>query len=691
MKALVQHYKSGRVLLVEVPYPRLRDKFIIVKTLYSAVSIGTELSRVSSARNIFVMVREKRDQVRMVLKSLRDAGLKETYDRVMNRLDAYVPLGYSMVGEVVEVGRGVDGISVGDIVAGAGGEFAYHSEYVALPLNLFAKVPPDIAREHLKEAAFTTIGSIALQGIRRLSPQMGEWVVVVGLGLIGQIALRLLKLSGVKVIGVDIDPSRFKFAEGWADYVLGSDEDLVRKVRDITGYGADAVLIAASDRSGRVVEMAGEMARDRARVVAVGQSRMDIPWKPYYYRELDIRISRAYGAGRYDPLYEVEGIDYPIGYVRWTIKRNMEAFIDVIPRLNLRDIITHEFPFEKAHEVYGFLMQKREPYLGVVFKYDSHSERRRTVFVSPSVRPGRVNVAFIGGGSYAKNFLIPAFLSRREVSGLYVITSRPENAVNVARRFGIKNASTSVEEVLDDPDVNLVVIATPHNTHFSFAKAAVEKGKAVYVEKPPVMSRGELEELARIYRENPVPFATGFNRRFAPFSRVLKEFIRQNPPFFNLLYRVNAGKLKDHWLADPEVGGGRYIGEGVHFVDYALFLAGGEPQSVSAGFYDNENWTVVYRFENALATVNYFNCGSQREPKEYIEVSAGGRTMKIVDFRELWLDGKRIRKGKQDKGVRHLVEAFVDYLLGRGNNPMPFEEIYRTMDWLFRALEITPA
>ncbi len=687
MKALVQHYKSGKVLLVDVPYPRLRDKFIIVRTLYSAISVGTELSRVSSARNIFVMAKEKKDQVRLVLKSLRDVGLKETYERVMNRLDAYVPLGYSMVGEVVEVGSGVDGIIVGDIVAGAGGEFAYHSEYVALPLNLFAKVPSDIAREHLREAAFTTIGSIALQGIRRLAPQMGEWVVVFGLGLIGQIAVRLLKLSGVKVIGVDIDSSKFKFAEGWADYVLGSDENLVQKVRNITKYGADAVLIAANDRSGKVIEMAGEMARDRARVVAVGQSKMDIPWKPYYFRELELRISRAYGAGRYDPRYEVEGIDYPIGYVRWTIKRNMEAFIDALPRLNLSDLITHEFPFEKAEEVYKFLMERKEPYLGVVFRYDSQPDRKRTVFVSPSVKLSRVNVAFIGAGSYAKNFLIPAFLSRKEVSGLYVITSRPENAVNVARRFGIRNASTSIEDALNDPDVNLVVIATPHNTHFRFVKAAIEKGKAVYVEKPPVMNREELEELAHLYRENPVPFATGFNRRFAPFSRALKEFIRQNPPFFDLLYRVNAGKLKDHWLTDPQVGGGRYIGEGVHFVDYALFLAEKEPQSVSARFYDNENWTVVYRFENALATINYFNSGSPKEPKEYIEVSAGGRTMKIVDFRELWLDGKRFRKAKQDKGVEHLIGAFVDYLTGKGNPPISFDEIYRTMDWLFKAIE----
>ena len=687
MKALVQHYKSGKVLLVDVPYPKIRRNFIIARTLYSAVSLGTELSRISSARNIFVMVKEKKDQLRLVLKSLRDVGLKETYDRVMNRLDAYVPLGYSMVGEVVEVGEGVDGVSAGDIVVGAGGEFAYHSEYVALPVNLFAKVPQSIAKNHLREASFTTIGSIALQGIRRLKPELGEWVVVFGLGLIGQIALRLLKLSGVNVIGVDIDRRKFPFAQGWADALLESNEDLVRKVKEITGFGADGVLIAANDRSGQVIRLAGEISRDRGRVVAVGQSRMDIPWKPYYYREMDLRISRAYGAGRYDSRYEVEGIDYPIGYVRWTIKRNMEAFVEKIPSLRLEELITHTFPFNQAEEAYKQIMEGKETYLGVVFEYGGIPEKAKTINVDPSVNLKRVNVAFIGAGSYAKNFLIPAFLSHPDVSGLFVITSRPENAVNVARRFGISRASTHLEEALDDPDVNLVVIATPHNTHFKFSKMAMERGKAVFVEKPPVMSREELEQLREIYEKNPVPFITGFNRRFAPFTHAVKEFLKENPGFFNLLYRVNAGFLENHWLTDMDVGGGRYVGEGVHFIDYALYLSGQEPSEIKAAFHDNENWSAILRFEDALSTINYFNSGSPKEPKEIIEVSAGGHTLRVVDFRELWIDGKRKKKIRQDKGTSALVRQFLDYITGKGENPMPFDEIYRTMDWLFRGME----
>ncbi len=683
MKILVQHYKTGKVKLIETPIPSIPDDFILVKTNFSAISIGTELARVSSMKNILNLILQRKDYLEKVWKILKDKGISETYRIIMNKLDTYVPLGYSLSGKVVKKGKLVDEVSIGDYVACAGAEFAFHAEYVAIPKNMFVKVDP----KYLKEASFTTIGAIALHSIRRANVSIGEWVCVVGLGLVGQIAVRLLKLSGANVIGIDIDDFKMDKARPYAEHVFNFyEENLATKIEHITKHGVDKVLVCAPDSSGRISRFAGEIARDRASIIFVGRNNTNVPWESFYFKEMNLLASRAYGAGRYDPKYEVEGLDYPIGYVRWTIRRNMQAFVEKLPYLNLSEIITHEYPFEKAEEVYESLLKSKESFIGVVFRYSSPEKETLPKHVNVSTFKAKsINVAFIGAGNYATNFLIPAFLSNSNVSIKYIVARRMEKARRIAERYNVAFISSDPKEVFEDDDVNLVVIATPHNTHYNFLKQALLHRKAVYVEKPMVLTMEQLMDINEIYTKHPVPLTVGFNRRFSKHLVHLKNKIRKGA-FMNVLYRINAGKLENHWLTDMKVGGGRYLGEGIHFLDVCLYLFEDEPKQFQLLMHDNGNFVLSLRFNNGLAVINYYDSGNQRLEKEYLEVSTLSDTFQMYDYTRTFINGKLFMKTKQDKGVSSLVQAFVEHVLGKRGAPIPWKDIFNSHYYLFKAL-----
>ncbi len=661
MKVLVQDYKFSKAILIDAPYPKIKENFAIVKTLYSAVSVGTELSRIRTS--LFNVLIERKDQVEIVLKSLKTLGISETFKRVINKLSSYGPLGYSISGIVVE--SKIDGINEGDLVVGAGGEYALHSEYNLIPKNLLLKIPNEI---DLKEASFSTIGAIALNSIRTLNAQIGERILVIGLGLIGQITIRILNSMGIKVIGLDISDYKLNFAKNYGDVYNFKEKNLIEKI-----YPVDGVIICANDKTGSVLKIAVESLREKGRVVVVGQSKLLIPYKEFYYKELEIKMSRAYGAGRYDPNYEVKGIDYPQGYVKWTINRNLEAFLEILPKLNLSEIITHEFDFEDAENAFEFLKREKN-YIGVVFRYKKESEIKKVVIVKNFNKFSKINFAIIGAGSYAQNVLLPNFLKYKEITPLYLITSRPENAINLSKRYKFKYASCDYNVAFEDKNVNLIVIATPHNLHAKLVKLSILNNKAVYVEKPLAINLYELNELKELYERNPIPFCIGFNRRFSEFTQKIKEFLKnKNKVIFN--YFVNAGKLNNHWLLDLEIGGGRLIGEGCHFIDYILFLFN-KPNYYVSNILDNENFTISFRYNDKIANVIYFSVGNKALEKEIIRIDANGESLILNDFRELYLNGNLILRKRQDKGSEKLISLFVNSLIEGKESPISFEDAY---------------
>ncbi|MEO0203047.1 MAG: bi-domain-containing oxidoreductase [candidate division WOR-3 bacterium] len=676
MKTLVQDYKTSKAILIDVPYPKIKDNFAIVKTLYSAVSVGTELSRLRTS--LFNVLFERKDQIEIVIKSIRNLGISETFKRVINKLSSYGPLGYSISGVVVE--SKIDGINEGDIVIGAGGEYALHSEYNLIPKNLLLKIPNNL---DLKLASFSTIGAIALNSIRISKPEIGERFLVIGLGLIGQIVIRILNLINVKAIGIDISDYKLEFAKGYAYELFNiREKNLVEKI-----YPVDGVIICANDRTGNAIKLACEALRERGRIIVVGQSKLSIPYKEFYYKELEVKMSRAYGAGRYDENYEIKGIDYPEGYIKWTINRNLRTFVEILPKLELNKIITHEFDFEYAPQALEML-KKEKNYLGVVFRYQNHSEPQKVIIIKNFNNFSKINIAIIGAGSYGQNVLIPNFLKYKEITPLYIITSRAENAVNLAKRYGFKYASSDYMEAFKDENVNLIIISTPHNLHAKLVKLSIEHNKAVYVEKPLAINLKELEELRHAYEKNPVAFCIGFNRRFSVFTEKLKEIIKNKQKvIFN--YFVNAGNLNKHWLLDLNIGGGRLIGEGCHFVDYILFLFG-KPNFYFSNVLDQENFIISFRYSNVISNIIYHSQGNNMLEKEIIRVDLDGNSIIVSDFKQMIFNKKVIFKlNKQDKGQEKLIELFVKSLLEGKESPIDFESAYTSTYFTLKSWNIS--
>ena len=696
MKQIAQNYKSGELTVLDVPAPACRPGGVLVRSLFSLISTGTEMMKVSEASMSMVgMARARPDQVRKVIDQVQQQGVVTTYKKVMNKLDSYTPLGYSLCGMVTEVGRGAEEFKVGQLVAAAGNEHALHAEYNWVPVNLCAAVPSGVLPEH---AAFSTVASIAMHGVRRAEVQLGETAAVIGLGLVGQIVVRLLIAAGLQVVGVDPVPDRCRLAEKAGAAACGSPDEpdavLTGLARITGGRGADHVFLAAGGSTNGPVEMAVKLARDRARVVDIGKMKLDLPWNAYYGKELDVRFSRSYGPGRYDDRYELEGIDYPAGYVRWTEKRNLESILDLIARneLEVASLIDGVFPMADAAKVYADLKSGELKAVGVLLEYPVPAPGAMPPVTSrvlpaagsartPAVRgsgKAQVSIGFIGAGSYASSMLLPhlARLDRARLS--HVATTKSLSAANAQRKFGFATASTTAEAVLEDDGLDAIFIVTRHATHAGLVCRALETGKAVFVEKPLALTREETGRIAEtVARTGNDRLMVGFNRRFAPLLRTMKKDFGAGAASSVTRYLVNAGPLaKDSWYLNEEAEGSRFTGEGGHFIDTLSWWADSLAEEVYAiGGPEKGDVTAMIRFVGgASASVAYLTGGNVRFPKETMDVTGGSRSARLDNFKAatLWSGrGKSSRKsrGGQDKGQRAEMEQFVEAV--RTGGPLP--------------------
>lgn len=701
MNQLTQKLGSGEMLIQEIPYPQLGKGMIIVKNHFSIISAGTEGSTVSAARKSLIgKAKERPQQVKQVLDVLRKQGPIQTYRAVMKKLDAYSPLGYSCAGEVMEVGEDVTEFEVGDLVACAGAGYANHAEIISVPKNLCVKLSENA---NLKNAAYNTLGAISMQGVRQADLRLGETCAVIGLGLLGQIACLLLRSSGVNVIGIDISESSVNTAISNKAVDLGLKRDIAGIEDRISSYtkgiGVDAVIIAAATSSLDPINFAGAIARKKGKVVVLGAVPTGFDRDPFWYRkELELKMACSYGPGRYDLNYEEKGIDYPAAYVRWTEKRNMEAFQHLLDtnRINIDYLTTHEFPFDDAPKAFDLVVNKTEPYIGIALKYDvSKKHTQNKIVVNHSTAQGKINISFIGAGSYAQGNLLPNIPTNEKVQRIGVLTNTGTTSKRVAEKFKFQFCATKEEDVLDNK-TNTIFIATRHDSHANYVIKGLASNKNIFVEKPLCLNEEELEIIKEAQIKSGTALMVGFNRRFSPLSTIVKSKYGNAP--MTMIYRVNAGSIPaDTWIQDMEIGGGRIIGEACHFIDYLTFLNGSLPTKVSAqalpdpnGLNDTVN--VLIQFENgSTGVIAYYANGSKELPKEYIEVFCMGSTAIISDFKELKIYGKGKATSKklfnQNKGQQEMVDAFMTGILENGIAPIPLNEIYAVTSASFKVLE----
>jgi len=699
VKQVLQHARTGEISVVEVPAPKLLAGCVLVRIAASLVSAGTERASSEFARkNLLQKAQARPDLVREVIAKVRRDGLLPAVATVRSRLDQPGVLGYSSAGTVIAVGEGVSDINIGDRVACAGAAHAVHAEFACVPRLLLAKIPEE--KVSFEEAAFSTVGAVTLHGIRTGNAKLGDVIAVIGLGLLGQLTIQALKAAGCRVIGLDLQPSRADLARRLAaDFASTSESAFGESCFDYShGQGADVVLITAETPSSDPVNLAARVARDRAIVVAVGTVGLDIQRKLYYEKELDFRIPRSYGPGRYDAAYELKGRDYPIGYVRWTETRNMEAFLQLIAegKLDLKSLITHRFAVERAQSAYEVITGKTgEPFLGVLIRYSDQAEEIRRLELLPKsasrTAEKEIAVGLLGAGSFATATLLPAM---KEVPGVRlagVCAANGSHARHAAEKFGFRYCTTEEQQILSDSGSNTVVIATRHHLHASQVLTAIRAGKHIFCEKPLCLTEEELEEIAFAYGQSLSPrrvLMVGFNRRFAPLAVHMKSFLAGIREPLAMDYRVNAGYLPaDHWVNDSEQGGGRILGEVCHFIDFLSFLSDSRPIEVhtrslaNSGRYSDDNVILSLQYANgSQGTISYLANGDKMFSKERVEVFGGSSIAVLEDFRSLEL----VRHGKkrtmrshfrQDKGHRGEWEAFAAAIRHGREAPIAFDDI----------------
>lgn len=710
MQQLTQSLKTGQVRVHEIPRPVVRPEGLLVRSEVSLISAGTERMMLNLAKkSLLGKARERPDLVKKVLAKVRRDGFWATFRIVRDRLDSAVPLGYSVAGTVLEVGAKAGAFAVGERVACAGAGYANHAEVNYIPRLLAVRTPEAVSAE---AAAYTTVGTIALQGVRNADMRVGETVAVLGLGLIGQLAVQILKASGCRVVGLDVAGGRVEkaVAEGADLAVCLQDQDAEKKVLEFTrGRGADTVLITAATESNAPVELAARLARDRARVVMVGVTGMNIPRRSYFEKELTFLVSRSYGPGRYDREYEEAGRDYPVGYVRWTENRNMEAFLDLIASGGVRpeSLTTHRFPIADAAAALELIMTNREPYLGVVLTYpaaeevssseESSVEATRVPLVTTiaSKPKDTVGASFVGAGGFARSILLPNLTKLPGVVMRGVTTASGLDSRTVGQKFGFAFCASSEADIHGDPETDLVFIATPHSHHAGAVCRALEAGKSVFVEKPLAITPEQLHEVCRTHEAHPQPLVVGFNRRFSPFAKELRAWIAGRGPL-SIHYRCNAGPTpQDHWLANPEEGG-RILGEACHFFDLFAYLVDSPVQTVYASApskqaIDDASVTIAYA-DGSSAQLVYTTSGPATVSKERMEVYAGGRAAILDDFKTLELHGesgrpRRLKSPVADKGHRGELAALIAAIRSGGQATIPFNSLIETTLLGLAALE----
>jgi predicted dehydrogenase len=710
MKQLLQNLRTGETTVEDVPVPTPKPGTALVRTAASLVSAGTERKLVEFAeKNLVGKARSRPDLVRQVLDKARREGLLTTVDAAFNKLDQPLALGYSSAGIIIAVGEGLQGFKVGDRVACGGGGYAVHAEYAIVPKNLLVKLPDNVDFE---SAAFATLAAVALHGFRCAQLQVGERVGVIGLGLLGLLALRVALAAGCQVFGVDPDAERVQMALDAGATAVTRDQAEEAAQTFSNGRGLDAVLICAGTASDDPVNLAGAIARDRANVVAIGTVGQNLPHREFFGKELNFVNSRSYGPGRYDSAYEEGGQDYPIGFVRWTEGRNIEAIVDLLAngKLDFTPLITHQFPIEKAPDAYDLITGKaNEPFLGVLLTYPTDD-------ASPKTRPAsrfryhaapetqklnKVRLGVLGAGNFATAVMLPALKKIENVDLVGITSGSGLSAAHAAKKFGFHYAAESVDQILSDPEINTVAILTRHDIHSEQAIAALQAGKHVFVEKPLALNSDQLAALReQLLSSNNQLLMTGFNRRFAPLAQKMVAFLATRTEPLVAHYRVNAGYIPlDFWLHDPDIGGGRIIGEGCHFVDFLTFLVGEFPVSVVAhgipnnGVYREDVVVLTFTYsDGSIGTVSYLSNGDKSFPKERVEVFAGGRVAVLDDYRSLEMvhNGRRqtVRSRlRQDKGHQAEWEVLAQAILAGGEPPIPYAQLYGVTAATFAAVE----
>ena len=694
MKQIVVHPLKRSLKVEDVPAPALHPYGLLIKNHVSLISPGTEKTTALIAQKSLVgKAVDRPEMVKKILEKIHKDGIIDSMRRVFDRLDMPTALGYSCAGTVVEVGRQVEGFSVGDRVACAGQNYASHAEFVFVPKQLCVRIPDGVDFE---EASFVTLGTIALQGVRQAEPRLGERVAVIGLGLIGQLTVQMLKASGCMVLGSDLDQTKVDLAKSLGADVATIFADLIDTAMAFTeGHGVDAVIITASTRENGPIQIAGAIARKKGRVVVVGAVGMQIPREAYYLKELELRLSTSYGPGRYDPEYEEKGRDYPFGFVRWTENRNMEAFLSLLKqrKVAVTPLVTHRFPIEEAERAYLLLKKNTEPHLGILISYPALDAPRvaRIVEVAPQKRLGQVNVGVIGAGHHVRDRLLPCLLEWKAVQVRALCTATGTHAKALAEKTQSAYCTTDYHEILKDPAIDAVLIGTRHDSHADIVIEALRAGKHVFVEKPLCLTGDELHRIAQVHRETReagLQLMVGFNRRFSPHAEKAVTFFSGRKESLVMVYRANAGAIPlDHWIQDPEVGGGRILGEACHFVDYLQALCGSLPTTVFAqrvgqngGGPRDEQSIITLTFEDgSIGTVIYAAGGDTALPKERCEVFAEGKALTMDDFEvtAFYAKGQKgvFRTGKRDKGFQEEMNQFVTCVT-RGNGPVvPFHEI----------------
>ncbi|KPK67363.1 hypothetical protein AMJ87_13460 [candidate division WOR_3 bacterium SM23_60] len=697
MKQVVQNYKTRTLSVEEVPVPQGKPGFVLVRNAFSLISSGTERTSVEFARKgLLGKVKSRPDDAKKVIKLAKKQGIVSAFKTAMGRLETPVAPGYSSAGLVLDVGTGVDDVKAGDRVACAGGGYAAHAEVVCVPKNLCAAVPENVG---LDQAAFTTLGAIALQGVRQADVKVGESVAVIGLGLLGQLTVQLLKASGCQVVGIDLDADKTNLAlQCGAEDALVRSDGVTEKVMHMTrGRGVDAVIITAATESNDPFILAPQICRDRAFVVLVGVAALDFPREPYYRKELTLRLARSYGPGRYDTRYEEEGIDYPVGYVRWTEKRNMEAVLALMSekKLDIAPLISHRFKIDQAQAAYDIVLGKtREKSMGILFEYDVTKEHARTIQLREPVASDSamdVAIGFVGVGNFARTYLLPN-IQAKYASLIGIADIQPHIAKNAAEKFGYEYCTSDYHELLKNERVNTVFIATRHNLHAQLIRDSLAARKHVYCEKPLCITSEELDDIIKAYnaaqeQQRARAVMIGYNRRFAPLTIQTRDFMGKKSGPYMVQYRVNAGPLpSDHWLLDPNQGGGRIIGEVCHFVDFVRFLTQAPLRTVFAqclgesNTSDNVAVTLNYA-DGSVGIVTYHAVGDSDFPKERIEIFGDNRVCIIDDFRRAtfsYQGREKHARMSQDKGYRNEISAFLNAVRSGAPGPIPFSQIIET-------------